>query len=253
MAGELTYRLDLWGIQRPLEVVELAAAARLEVACAATLLERESSGGRNVWGRDPVDDGGVYAKGGEVTRAAYEAYRAQRDRLGAQGVGPCQLTHPSLQNEADRRGGCWDWRSNVAVGFEHLAGLQRSYGMRDGFRRYNGSGPAAEQYADRAVEALARWRTRLGDATATIGPSALPTLRAGDTSSQVRALQRFAARAFPGYPGVGALPATGFYGPQTTRWVAEFQRRSGVTGPDADGTVVGPRTLAALWVAGFRG
>jgi hypothetical protein len=33
--------------------------------------------------------------------------------------------------------------------------------------------------------------------------------------------------------------------------VAEFQRRTGITGPDADGSVVGPRTLAKLQTFGF--
>jgi peptidoglycan hydrolase-like protein with peptidoglycan-binding domain len=35
------------------------------------------------------------------------------------------------------------------------------------------------------------------------------------------------------------------YGPQTVAVIAELQRRAGVTGPDADGTIVGPRTWAA--------
>jgi hypothetical protein len=35
------------------------------------------------------------------------------------------------------------------------------------------------------------------------------------------------------------------YGPQTVAVIAELQRRAGVTGPDADGTTVGPRTWAA--------
>ena len=54
-------------VTRPAEVVELAAAAGLDLACAATLLEKESRGGRNVWGHDSVRTGGLYRKGGEVT------------------------------------------------------------------------------------------------------------------------------------------------------------------------------------------
>jgi peptidoglycan hydrolase-like protein with peptidoglycan-binding domain len=42
------------------------------------------------------------------------------------------------------------------------------------------------------------------------------------------------------------------YGPQTVGVVREFQRRSGVTGPDADGTIIGPRTWAKLLEAGYR-
>lgn len=158
--------LAAWGVRRPLEVAELAAAVGLELAAAAALLEKESAGGRNVWGHDGVETGGAYVKGGEVTRAAYEAYRALRraGQIGAQGVGPCQLTHSGYQDQADQLGGCWDWRTNITVGFRALAGLQRQSGARDGFRRYNGSGPAAEAYADDAMARLARWRDRLGGA-----------------------------------------------------------------------------------------
>jgi hypothetical protein len=63
------------GILRAGEVVELAAAARLELACACVLLVKESGGGRNVWGNDPVPTGGAYDKGGVVTRDNYTAYR----------------------------------------------------------------------------------------------------------------------------------------------------------------------------------
>ena len=141
--------------------MELAAAAALELAAAATALQLESSGGLNVWGRDPVADGGIYVKGGEVTRAAYEAYRARRAELGAQGVGPMQLTWAGYQDGADARGGCWDWRVNARFGFEVLAGLIARFGVREGFRRYNGDGVRAERYADEALGLLAGWRVRL--------------------------------------------------------------------------------------------
>src|SRR5690606_10639159 len=97
-------------IVRAGEVVELAAAAGLDLAAAAVLLEKESGGGHNVWGHDPVPDGGFYRKGSPVTRAAYLAWKPHRARLGSQGVGPCQLTWPPFQDRADERGGCWDWR-----------------------------------------------------------------------------------------------------------------------------------------------
>ena len=156
--------LERHGTQRAAEVVELAAAAGLELAAAATLLEKESSGGHNVWGHDGVDDGGNYVKGAQVTKEAYEKYKHDRDRLGAQGVGPTQLTFPGFQDRADDRGGCFDWRVNCSVGFEILAGHIRANGIRDGFRAYNGSGAAAERYADDAMSKLAAWRSRLGGA-----------------------------------------------------------------------------------------
>jgi hypothetical protein len=151
------------GTKRAAEVVELAAAAGLELAAAATLLEKESSGGDNVFGHDPVKPGGV--QGGKVTKEAYLKYKAHRAEFGAQGVGPTQLTFPGFQDEADKRGGCFDWRVNCAVGFEKLAGFIKANGVHDGFRIYNG-GPqpsdAAESYADDAVKKHAVWRSRLG-------------------------------------------------------------------------------------------
>jgi hypothetical protein len=145
------------GILRAGEVVELATAAKLDLAAAAVLLMKESGGGRNVWGSDGVPTGGTYVKGAVVTRDSYLAYKARRRELGSQGVGPCQLTWSGYQDQADELGGCWDWRCNVRVGFTTLAQLQRQHGVRDGFRRYNGSGPLAEKYADDAMTRLARW------------------------------------------------------------------------------------------------
>ena len=150
------------GTQRAAEVVELAAAAKLELAAAATLLEKESTGGHNVWGHDNVDTGGHYVKGAEVTKDAYLNYKADRDRLGQQGVGPTQLTLKAFQDRADKRGGCFEWRVNCSVGFEILAEHINNKGVHDGFRAYNGSGPAAERYADDAIKKLGAWRSRLG-------------------------------------------------------------------------------------------
>jgi hypothetical protein len=158
------------GTQRAAEVVELAAAAGLELAAAATLLEKESGGGHNVFGHDNVDTGGFYKKGGPVTEERYRNYKAHRKEFGAQGVGPTQLTLPAFQDRADTRGGCFDFRVNCQVGFEILAGLIKSNGVHDGFRAYNGSGPAAEAYADDAINKLNVWRSRL------VGAQAVPDL-----------------------------------------------------------------------------
>src|SRR5690606_10722699 len=116
---ELTMSSLTDGLPRADEIVELAAQEGLDLACAVVLLQKES-GGRNVWGHDPVDTGGVYVKGSEVTREAYLEYK--RRNLPAQGVGPCQLTYKPFQQQADDIGGCWDWRRNVTIGFRILAG-----------------------------------------------------------------------------------------------------------------------------------
>ena len=167
----LTEAMRRNGILRPDEVVELARDAGLELAAACVLLVKESGGGRNVWGHDPVPTGGAYAKGSPVTPDNYAAYRRAlaEGRAGRQGVGPCQLTAADYQDAADRLGGCWDWRTNVFVGFRTLAGHQRRYGERGGFVAYNG-GPGAltrsathpaQLYGDDAMRKLAAWRSLL--------------------------------------------------------------------------------------------
>jgi hypothetical protein len=243
--------LEQNGTQRAAEVIELAALAGLELAAAATLLEKESGGGRNVYGHDGVETGGFYTKGGPVTKESYLGYREHRAQLGAQGVGPTQLTYPPFQDRADRQGGCWDWRVNTRVGFDILSGLIKAKGVRSGFRAYNGSGPSAEVYADDAMKKLRVWRDRLGPETVIDEPER-PTLREGDTGAAVLALQKFLNTTFPGYSSIDLAPKR--YGPQTAKVVAEFQRRAGVSGPgvSATGKLVGPPTWAALEHFGFR-
>ena len=72
--------LSAGGILRAPEVVELAAAARLDLAAAATMLVKESSGGHNVWGHDAVPTGGNYVKGAEVTQGAPPSATRPRGR-----------------------------------------------------------------------------------------------------------------------------------------------------------------------------
>ena len=157
--------LTAGGILRAPEVIELAAAAGLDLAAAAVVLLKESGGGNNVWGHDHVVIApNTYAPGAIVTKPAYLAYKQAvlAGRAGRQGCGALQLTWGGYQDQADALAGCWDWRSNVTVGFAALAAHIRNGGMRGGFRDYNGSGPAAEAYADDAMARYLVWRTRLG-------------------------------------------------------------------------------------------
>ena len=71
----------------------------------------------------------------------------------------------------------------------------------------------------------------------------------GDRSENVMKLQTFMVRVFGSY---NTYTPTGYYGDATTAGIAEFQRRVGITGPDADGTIVGPRTMAKLTQYGFQ-
>lgn len=151
-----------WGVQRPNDVIELAASVGLPLELACAVLEKESGGGANVWGHDGVNTGGIYIKGAPVTREAYLAYKARRSELGSQGVGPMQLTYYGYQDQADAAGGAWDPRANMRVGFGALAALVNTYGRADGVRRYNGSGPAADAYSVDVLGKAAKWATRIG-------------------------------------------------------------------------------------------
>lgn len=145
------------GIVRPADVKRIAGGAGLNLAVACTLLEKESYGGRNVWGHDGTDTCGNYVKGSVVTKDAYLAYKADRNKCGMQGVGPTQLTWWSFQDMADERGGCWRWEVNLAVGFEIMAGYIKESGVSEAARRYNGS----SEYAKDFMAKLAVWRERL--------------------------------------------------------------------------------------------
>lgn len=90
------------------------------------------------------------------------------------------------------------------------------------------------------------------DPAPTGGADTLPSLERGDAGPAVAALQRF-LNAYGWRPALPLLPTDGHYGPRTTEVVRAAQAQMGITGPDADGTVIGPRTNAALWQRGYRG
>lgn len=71
----------------------------------------------------------------------------------------------------------------------------------------------------------------------------------GDRGDRVMRLQQHMTTVYRGY---NAYVPTGFYGDATKSGVAEFQSRVGITGSDADGSIVGPRTMNALIQRGFR-
>lgn len=85
------------------------------------------------------------------------------------------------------------------------------------------------------------------------GAETLPTLQYGMRNNpRVASLQRF-LNAYPWKPPLDLLPATGNYLDQTKAVVAGAQKQMGVTGSDADGSIVGPRTNHGLWDRGWRG
>lgn len=165
----------------PDEMIRAAQAENVELAVAATILMKETGGGRNVWGHDPVDPQGCYVKGGQVTEGDYRRYRASSG--GYQGCGPCQCTSAGYQDTADQLGGCWDPTANMRSGFRGMGALIRQYGVQDGARRYNGSGPAAEAYGRDFYGKYQAWQQRLADTTTTapteetdVQPSDIPAI-----------------------------------------------------------------------------
>lgn len=137
-------RLRKLGIRVPIRMVQVCRSTGLSIPLGASILTQESGGGQNIFGHDPT----IYTGAGTVTKSKYLEYRAERDRTGkAQGVGVTQLTYPGYQDEADRIGGCWVITNQLIVGFKTLAGNIRQDGLHNGVARYNGSGPAADEYA----------------------------------------------------------------------------------------------------------
>lgn len=155
------------GFQNAQAILAARTAAKLGLPLACAMLSKETGGGQNEWGHDPTNFIGGFDHisgknwGSTVTEAAYKAYKAQRSSHGNQGVGPCQLTSPGLQDQADAAGGCWVPQHNMAVGFHFLHDLIVLHGLQAGCVAYNGSGPAAETYGAHLI-ALANHYKSIG-------------------------------------------------------------------------------------------
>lgn len=149
-------RLKRYGVRSPLMVLTEAKAAGLPPEFALAMLENETGiPQRNVFGCDHGSTSNVPWCGQEVTRSRV---RALLDSPYSNGVGWTQLTYKPLVREADWAGGAHKPRYQMRIGFRHLASLQKALGERNGFRAYNGIGPAAEAYADRALAHAVKWR-----------------------------------------------------------------------------------------------
>lgn len=158
------------GIADPVLVQKVAARVELPLQFACAMLEKETGGGHNEWGHDPtIFVGGFDARnnihyGPIVTEKAYAAYKAQRGprgKGGMQGVGHCQLTYYTLQDQADKLGGCWKPEFNMQVGFKLLKDHIQRYGIAAGGAAYNGTGPAAEAYGADFEKKSQRWAALL--------------------------------------------------------------------------------------------
>jgi hypothetical protein len=163
-------------VVQPVVTLIAAKIAGLPLSLACAILEQETAGGRNEWGHDPTIFIGGFDEAhnrqypeSPLTRAAYEAYKAQRgpedSRGGApnqQGVGPGQLTTAWKQNQADDLGGAWKPLPNLIEAFALLKESIQRDGLRSTVVGYNGSGPKAEAYADVVLQNERRWAQALG-------------------------------------------------------------------------------------------
>lgn len=84
-------------------------------------------------------------------------------------------------------------------------------------------------------------------APSTAGPDSIPDMAYGQTSPAIAHAQDWCNRTLASY---SHLPVTGYYGDMTTAVIAEFQRRTGITG--GDGRNIGPQTKTAMWTLGYR-
>jgi hypothetical protein len=150
-------------------------AAGLPASLGLALREQETGrlGDGNVFGHDKHT---IFAGGFDklhnqhhpkVTKAAYLEYKRQRGshgQGGMQGVGPLQLTYWSIQDEADRLGGCWKLKYNYRVGFTHLGGLiHAAHGdVRLALAIYNGGTATPNfDYADSVLKHRRFWHEAL--------------------------------------------------------------------------------------------
>lgn len=101
---------------------------------------------------------------------------------------------------------------------------------------------------------LAAFRTALGQSSGggPGGPDSLPTLKVGDQNAAVASLQTWLNR-HDWTPDLPLLKVDSDYGPATVRVVRAAQGQCGITGPDANGENVGPRTKSAFYARGWRG
>lgn len=149
-----------FGMKHARTIADEAHRAGLLPSLAFALVEQESTDGSNVFGHDPT----IFVGAGQVTKEKYLAYKWRRGRHGEggmQGVGPVQLTYYSIQDEADRLGGCHKVRYSLRVGFRDLAHLIRLFGVRKALAVYNGGeGNPNYAYADSVLALDKKWHAR---------------------------------------------------------------------------------------------
>jgi len=146
------------GIKMPFRAMKVSHAVPIPYGVLCAFLEQESGGGQNIYGHDP----GWFCGKGPVTRENYAVYKAGRAAHNSQGVGPMQLTYYAFQDRADALGGCWRPYVNMLVGAQILKEYFVKYKTWHlAAYHYNGSGEAAERYADAVTEKIKKYVSRM--------------------------------------------------------------------------------------------
>lgn len=155
-AAKRWVRLKRAGVKRPQMVLSEARRARLRPQYALAMLENETGvPQRNIFGCDYGARSSAPWCHQKVTRARVLSLLAQNLN---NGVGWTQLTYRPFVDEAERHGGAHKPRYQMRVGFRVLKdNIDREGSVWSGFRAYNGTGSAAEAYANRALSNAAKW------------------------------------------------------------------------------------------------
>jgi hypothetical protein len=132
----------------------------LAISEACALIEHES-GWRNIMG---CDKGGPYCHQRVTKAKVLHLVRHVLNGGTSNGVGHGQLTWIGYIQEANRDGGAWVPRVNIATALKIMGGHKRRHGWKRGLAVYNAGHPSSlhgQAYA-RRVDALKKtWHNRL--------------------------------------------------------------------------------------------
>jgi hypothetical protein len=151
-------RLKEEGFKHSFLLVAAAKKADIMPATAAALVNMETGDGTMIFGCDH-GPGQAFCHE-KVTKTKVQSLLASSL---ANGVGATQLTFKPFVQEADSEGGAHRYYPNVLTGFRILRrNFDASGGnLRTAYRMYNGSGAAAEAYADRAMARREEYKRKL--------------------------------------------------------------------------------------------
>lgn len=130
------------------------------------MIQNESTG-RNVFGGEAGATPRAWLEQEVTVERAREYWQGVLRGEGRNGIGPTQITAEDLQAGVVRAHGVdalADALHTIEMGAAYLHGLIIHFGVGEGFRHYNGSGPDAIAYRDRALVNAGEWQHRLAPA-----------------------------------------------------------------------------------------